>query len=512
MEVRSIRVATLRRVQGWLAFLALCLTPALVLAQRDTPMEPAPPVEIPPGGSELLRALLDRAGVKPLSQDEIWAGGQTSDVIVIILGDPNKGDFQPLDYARRVLTGGGAALIATDTPLQMGDWFNWGFLANIVSYRVKTEDDNATHAAGAWRKFCPYVVPIEANEKNGDGPPANSPLAALFAGLNRIATNNSAFLMMNAFEGEMRYPLARFPAKSVAFQPQTGVQRAMPPNAFFAVGGDGTQERGWRRYRFLALADHSVFINQMLIEPGTQNLEFTYRTIDFLTGKGTDDRRRCLFVEDGEVIEEFDGLRKAFTPPPPQLPTPNLGAIQDKLTDMGNALVSDLQQRNIFNTLLDKLFGLPVIVRFFLIIGVLYATWFLLRRFFAARKPTDVPSPPPVAGVPSGPPGVFERRRKELILRNNVYEPVRDTVREFFASIGIHGEQASKPPKLVISDEVRKPDSLRDAVKDFWKLAFGPPQKITLNRWAELEPYVERLRAAHAAGKWRFVEQSDTPT
>ena len=62
-----------------------------------------------------------------------------------------------------------------------------------------------------------------------------------------------------------------------------------------------------------------------------------------------------------------------------------------------------------------------------------------------------------------------------------------------------------RPPKLVISDAVRKPDSLRAAVRDLWNLAYGPPQVVTVTRWRELEPYFERVRQAHADGKWHFV-------
>src|SRR5262249_29434134 len=97
-----------------------------------------------------------------------------------------------------------------------------------------------------------------------------------------------------------------------------------------------------------------------------------------------------------------------------------------------------------------------------------------------------------------------------LFGRNNVYEPARDLVREFFASIGIRGEPGPKHPRLVISNVVRKPDSLRKAVKDFWKLAYGPPQVLTVNRWREMEPYFDRLRQAHADGKWQFISEEAT--
>jgi hypothetical protein len=111
-----------------------------------------------------------------------------------------------------------------------------------------------------------------------------------------------------------------------------------------------------------------------------------------------------------------------------------------------------------------------------------------------------------VVAASTGPPGVFERRQKELFRRDNLYEPVRDLVRDFFQGIGVHGEPGPKPPPLTVARRVRKPDSLRLAVKDFWKLAFGPPQTIAVNQWRVMEPYFDRLRQAHSDGAWGLAE------
>jgi hypothetical protein len=192
--------------------------------------------------------------------------------------------------------------------------------------------------------------------------------------------------------------------------------------------------------------------------------------------------------------------------------------MQDKLVDLGNAIIDRLETNNAHNNLLlgspsnpeGQSRNLAWIMRFFLIVATAFAAWFVLRRVWGSRKPNDLPPAPAVAGAPSGPPGVFDRRQKELLRRNNVYEPVRDLVREFFAAVGAHGTPGARHPKLVISDAVRKPDSLRAAIRDLWKLAYGPSQVVTVGRWRELEPYFERVRQAHEDGKWRFV-LAETP-
>jgi hypothetical protein len=99
---------------------------------------------------------------------------------------------------------------------------------------------------------------------------------------------------------------------------------------------------------------------------------------------------------------------------------------------------------------------------------------------------------------------VFDRRQKELVRRNNLYEPVRNLMREFFVAAGAPSDAGPRMPRIVVSREVRKPDSLRLALRDMWRVAYGPPVYISAQRWFELEPYFERVRKAHADGKWQF--------
>jgi hypothetical protein len=423
---------------------------------------------------------------------------------------------EPIAYLHNAVNNGGAGLVAADTFTQIGfvrrpnnnvqDW------ARIEGPRVESSDKKSVlkivdeDGKDTWLWDCPFVVPLTARDFP-DAAPDDSAAARIFKGLTRIATNVPSYLRVSGFTGEFRFALARFPDNSFRVT-QDGFgntrKQRLPDDALFAIAGEGPDfQNNGTPYRFMAMADHSVFINQMLIEPGTQNLELAYRTIDYLQGPSK--RKRCLFIENGRIIERFDDLAQAFQKSRP-IPIPDPGALQEKLTNLGNAFVDELQTKNVPNNMLLRAFRHPVIVRFFIILGAIFATWYLLRRIFAMRKSTDLPPSPVVAAAATGPPGVFERRQKELIRRDNLYEPVRDMVREFFASTGIHGIQhGPKLPKLVISDAVRRPESLRLAIKDFWRLAYGPPQEVTIARWRELEPYLERLQQAHADGKWHFV-------
>jgi hypothetical protein len=492
---------------------ALLFTPSPALAQQQKQgAAPQKQIEIPADGFQLFRGLLDRAGIKPITRQEFDRGwlNRWDDVIVIVVGDPagRMNNVNAISFVHTSVNNGGAGFVAADSYVHLGVTLmqNLGGQdsAKIESGRVECKDPRSVHTVkldgGGMESMpsCPYVVPVPLN--------GASPLSKIFAGLNHVATNEPSYLRVSGFSGEFRYALARFPKQSVLIDNQLGNRRVrpLPDDALFAIGGDGPDGNNQSSYRFLAMADHSVFINQMLIEPGTDNLELTYRTIEYL--QGPNKRRRCLFIENGSVVEKFDELAQAFRQSRPSPPIPNLDKMQQKLTDFGNELADRLQTNNVPNKMLLAIASLPAIMRFFLVVAAIYSTWYLMRRLFTVRKPTDIPQPPSVAAAATGPPGVFERRQKELIRRDNLYEPIRDLVRDYFATVGIHGTQhGPKVPKLVISDMVRKPESLKLAIKDFWRLAFGPPQEVTVRRWREMEPYFERLQQAHADGKWRFV-------
>jgi hypothetical protein len=482
--------------------------------QRKSNATALKPVEIAADGTEVFRALLDRAGVKPVPRREVERGRfpRYDDMMIIVLGNSADrwiGTARVIEHVHTVINNGGAALIAADTAFHLGfarNAFGESDWAIIEPARVVNRAERHVHNG---REYCPYVVPVTAEDFPGLD--ADSPVCKLFCGLTRVATNDPAYLHVRGLSGEWRYPLARFPPGSFVTDPN-GLRRprALPLDALFAVGGDGPDLTSNNTgYQFVALADHSVFINQMLIEPDTDNLELAHRLIDYLKGPALAPeakRNKCIFIENGEVIDRFDSLRRAFAGEKPAAPLPSLNAIQEKLVDLVNNVADDIQTRDVLNSLILNLFSLPAIVRLVLVATGVYATIYILRRAFASRKPQDQPPPPVVAGVSTGPPEVFDRRRLELLRRNNLYEPVRDLVRDFFTSIGVVEDTTDrKPPPIFVSSTVKRPESLRQAFQEFWKLAFGPPRKLALDRWQALEPYFDRLRQAHAEGKWGLL-------
>jgi hypothetical protein len=465
---------------------------------------PAAPTEIPGEGTEFFRALLHLRNVKPVKEQELRNLSRYDDVIVIVLGGQNKfGWPDGLQYANNAILGGGAILIASHDNVSL----NFG-LGNDQISGVRVECQELTSTLRNHLRDCPYVVPI-ADQGDGQGDP-QAEVRKLFIGqdlklLTRVAAGTPSYILLDRTtpHDQSLVPLAKFPNRS-SWNDASGDHAALPQGALFAAGGEWTNFRTRQPYRFLAVASSRAFNNGMLYDNDTQNLEWSDRVIGYL--KGPDQRRtRCVFFENGRIVDHFDDLSRLVSKQSQPMPSMNLGAIQDKLVDKGNGFLDQLQTNNAFNNALNRVVALPVIMWLFLLLASIAACWFLLRRAIGSRKPTNIPPAPTLARASSEPPGVFDRRQKELLRRNNVYEPVRDLIREFFATVGIRGEQGPKPPKLSISDVVRKPDSLRLAIKDLWRLAYGPPKATSVNRWQELEPYFERVKQAHADGKWAFA-------
>lgn len=500
-----------RRSTRLLAATALMLLIVGVVQAQPEPVRNAEQIQFVGGGSDVFRGLLHFAGVKPAAWHEIQEVDDYSDLIVVVLG-PSRGKFDALPgKLGSVLRRGGAVLVATDTPMN--------FAKQLPRTTGLGVDGLSIFADGSQpgtflpeHLSCPLAVPYTRDDFNI---PANQrvPELDLFAGLPRVATNAPSFLLIGGYTGEAKYPLARF---------HEGVSI---PNQFkrapLAIGGSGPDRDSNSPYRFLAIADQSIFINQMLVEPEIDNLKFAARVVTFLQDGGREKRTRCLFIEDGKEVDRFDTVDFLFAPPPlPPLPIPSLAGLQDKIVDFGNQLIDKAQENDLANKLLlgppenEELRNrrLRALLTVALVLGSVWAVVWTLRRVWKARQPTDLPQPPLPGGraTAAGPAGIVDRRQKELLRRNNLYEPVRDLIREFFEAAGAPPDHGVKLPRVTIDIRVvRRPDTLKKALVDLWKIAYGPPSHVSVPKWGVLEPLFVRAQKAFADGKWQFVRAEE---
>lgn len=522
MKRPNVRRCSALVLLGLLALAALLPPPA---AQGRQPKQfgPGPqqgqgPV-VSGGGTDLFRAAFNAAQIEPIPPGELKDLEPAADLIVVVLGNPHRWQFGPSDplaWVRRTLHAGGAALIASDFSFPLytsADLNTTRSIGEFSGELVQADGQNREHTYN-WHDDCPYAVPVAPDEL-APAPDPDGRVWEVFRGLARVATNQPTYIKLPFPRDEYRYPLARLPRSA-----HTDLHRFERP-PLFAAGNDGPPRAGGAPgYSFLAVADSSVFINQMLLEPGTDNRKLAFRTVAYLRGpKG--ERKRCLFFENGRVMDRFDDLRSALAPPLPPVPPaamPNLGEMfgknQEKLINGIDAKANQLQEQDALHKALvgppgserERRSAAGWIERT-LVIASIAIVVFLLRKMWAVRHPQDAPPAPNTgAGAAStGAPGVFDRRQKELVRRNNLYEPVKALVREFLVGAGAPAAAGPRMPELEVSGAVRKPESLRQALRDLWRLAYGPPTTLTAQRWYELEPYFERLKRAHADGKWRFV-------
>jgi hypothetical protein len=494
---------------------------ALLLAAAPAAAQPpAEPVTIPADGTEVFRYLLHKRGVKPLTAAGFLkqAGGDLHNVIVVVLGRPRLSGIPGLggtaaDWGARAVRSGGAALIAGDTeygfeepysqpPGRTGSY-------SFTGQRVFNRDPGHVYAGN---EHCPFAVPWPRPRRAADGPEWG-----LFAGLGRVATNRPTFLQLPALNGEFRSALAGFPPGSTLGFHQLAPQAR---SIALAAGGSGPHPDTDLPYRFLAVADPDLFTNEMMVPiPGvvpSDNLEFARRVVGFLVEEGGEDRRKlCLFMENGRLIDRFDALESVLNPPPPPLPIPALGQLQEKLVDAGNQVLDKLQENDALNRGLlpgdeaRRAATVRKVAEYLLVVAAVWAGIVVVRRVWGARHPADLPPPPPAGRppVPEGarPAGVFDRRQKELLRRDDLSEPVRAALREMFRAAGAPADPGPRLPPVEVSDEVRKPGGLTAALRDLWELAYGRPARVTARRWAALEPLFVRAKQAHADGKWAFV-------
>jgi len=495
------------------------LSSSAAIAQVNNRASPREPVNVlQGGGSEFFRAMLHLHGIKPVTTDELLQLRKYDDVIVVVLGIPDQSHNRfgrlPNEVAKYAIQNGGAVLIASRSAYE----FEMGGITihnhdDTVNCKLNSSIFRGQHID------CPFAVPT-AIKRGFVGDAIQKEVQKLFNGdsmelqnLKHVVAGTPSYITLQGDNTQSLVPLAKFPDKSVATSNRNKAFSLTGDN-YFSVGGEWHHNQNNKASRLVALASTEVFNNELLRlaapekedEDPTDNLELCFRTIEYLQGPNQE-RKRCVFFVNGFIVEHFDDLARATATQQIPLPRTNMVNLQKNLIDKGNAIIDSVQQKDVLNSAIKKLSpsAWHWVVLTVLWLAAISACLFIVRRVFGSRKPTDLPPPPTIASATSGPPGVFERREKELLRRDNVYEPVRDLIRDFFVSVGVQNDPGPRLPKLNISRAIRKPDSLRLALRDLWRLAYGPTSVVSVSQWRDLEPYFERVQKAHADKKWAFA-------
>jgi hypothetical protein len=373
--------------------------------------------------------------------------------LLVVCGKVNVIDPHGLDaFLRR----GGAALIATDQDSRRA----------TQGLRITVQGDAVLAPPGAaYRQVreCPVITPEDF---------AQAPLP-LFKGIRRIATNRPSYL-----ECDLADVVTWFP------------EGCWPPSAGGRLAFAAVQERP--AGRVLVLADHSVFIDEMMLQKDNDNFDFAFNCIQWL--RNADQRRtglrdRILFVYDGEIMSNFG----TPLPPPPTPPIPPLDV---------NRILTGMEHKDLFNRLILEQVPLERILQVaFIALSVAVAA-FAFFRLRHARHHADEAVPLPTSGLAlAGAGDVVEQRHRALVAAGNVWESARALARQFFETV-----PGWQPPGPGAAPPVPSGNrSLARQLRRLWKLAYDPrPVRVTPRQLDALVGQLRALRSAVDGGTLRL--------
>ena len=477
----------------------VCFVATFAFTLSGSAQDPALPQSIPAIGTELFRGLLNYHGIKPLSEAEYFRT-ERANVIVILMGRPSRLGIEP-GYCNTTLRQGGSVLIATEEPLDLKES---GYLTQrFAQLQITGERVRSSIARRCFNgeSSCPFVVPKPENlaEKQPLDPARN-----LLNGLTRVATNVPSAIRSGPLTSEIE--IGGFP---IGCRTEFVDGPPLQAESKLIVASTGPE---MRPYRLLVVADTGIFSNQMMAglpEEPTDNLAFANAVTLWL--KANDTRKKCLFIENGVVITNFDIVKfDNTTVPPPNIPDfdPLSPKFQETFTKVMNDTVGKLQDKDTFNRailgnypydkwLRNAAFGL----------GVLFLVW-LSRRIWTIRHQPDLVPIPKDTGrmASSGKPGSIARRREELLQTGNYTPIVREYLQDLFQAQGFdaHGIASSEqmPPVTITGPDAK---TLTAQLRKLWDVAYGPKSRpIIYSRWKELEPMIQAVQQAARDGRWRF--------
>jgi hypothetical protein len=487
-----------RTAGAWL--LAAALAAALVAA----PARPAAAQGLPPDekaaraalreGTHVFRRMLYDMGYEQGLKNFDRLDKQPEETLLIVLGWTGKLAELP-GGLKSYLDRGGALLLATDrwiTPDSVRKQ-----VVDVAGVTVAGESVVSTRYCYKGQSFCPYLAWWEPD------PILSHKLSS------GVATNVPSYLKQET------NPLPHGLRKMAFLPPPDG--NSVPP--LFAVGGDVGKGR------VLVLADHSIFINEMMLPEDTSNVEFAGNCLNYLRGdEGT--RKHVLFIEDGTIQTKLD-IKMKRAPGVADL-LRFLWSQQPELVALGNEALGRLEEDgNLNHMVLDQVGDLDdydvdtrgryrrrvdiKVQRILLLAATLALVVFAIYRVGMrgrARQEGSVPALGPAARdhLPIVP--LAAQRHLALLRGGNLWAPAREAARQALSRLGVG---PAGPPRIEVEGGWWLRWRRRRQARRLWALAFGPrPVRVSQRAYRRLLAELEQLRVAVARGAVRLVSAQPT--
>ena len=389
------------------------------------------------------RQMLQASGLVVESVDFQQALRQPRKTIIVILG----GTDSLSEMKSRIYTFykcGGAVLVANDQT-------DKNFLFDFRTQFNVGDGEYALPDTLMGFNDCPLVRDVD------------SEVPLLFDNVEAIATNRPGFLSFRDGDAQS-YTAAWLPADSRGFS-----------ESFVAI----------RRYksspgRLLAVADHSVFTNQML--PQGSNLTFASNVVAWLTAG--EKRKKLIFIRDGYVMPTYS-LGSNLPPiPPDELLEAMSDVLEESRPDLfdssfrefTNKAIGSLQETDFFNFALHK--------------------WQArLRRSFARRGAVLSATTLMVVVMLVR---VMTSRKREPLLKSGQMMKRKDhsatarlLIRDFFVSDNLTDRPEAARP-VAVADRWWKRWRLQRVLRQLWKYGTADVPKRTSAK--QLEKLRKRLR------------------
>lgn len=425
-------------------------------------------------GTHALRALLKtKFNAVPLTRSEFDGRiekSEFSNVLLVVLGDSGFLNESGKAELQSIVQEGGAVFVATDQRAAGALKSAFGVEVTGGFLQVKAGSPQA------YRGFadCPLIVPLLESHP-------------IFRTIRKIATNRPSNLALST--SRRVQSLALFPG-------ETHFEKGgdSPRQAYcFAAGGEVGAGK------VLVLSDHSVFINDMMLQVDNHNIDFARNCLDWLTDSGK--RNQVLFVEDGEVITDFNlTLKEPLPPLPLQLPS------ESALIQTGNELLANLDVAGGANQLIndrvphETILLLAVVLVTALLLG--YGLW----RLAQARHRLDGTEPRLSAclAAPANAPTLIQRRNLDMSRQNNYWETAHQLARQCFEALLVDADKTggrrstlAVAPRIKIGAGWWRRRAMKRRVTRLWRLAAGQvPEQVTADEFRRLQHELREIRTA----------------
>lgn len=402
-----------------------------------------------------------------------------ANTILIVLGETDVLDSDKIPGGLAdFLKNGGALLVATDRATE----HKWQKLFHLHFEEGFIRAPGGTKLAYKDNEECPFVTPTQVQD-----PP-------IFQNLRQGVATNRPISLVNS--SATLKTLAVFDPRCKAEGRIIRPTQRSPGGLPFAVGG--TMGAG----RVIVLADHSVFINEMMIQTDNDNFDFAYACVHWLM-EG-EKRKHVLFLDEGEPVTNFDvPVTLTDVPMPP--------------IEVLNQMLVKLEQEDFFNRLIlgnNPGQRMGDILRVLTIVLTTAVTGFGCYHFLHARHHSESGEPLFSTKVAQQSPDValVTQRHLDMVKADNFWEAAHHLAREWFETVVpgllVKVAETTGPRSGFLSITVDAGWWRRWAwekkVKGAWQLAAGPSRKLTAAEFARFVTQLDEIKAAQARGLLHF--------